>query len=519
MGADATGLVEAARGLWPVLLFVFLIVFIVLFRPQIAALLGRLERPRTRRRDAEGGEVAPRGTSIVIVEESEVVPAEPSPLEEEAVRAARAASADEAAFVEMSDAFERGDIDNAEAAYRRLETVTSDPSERVAYQAWREFFRYGRAQDVGALNRLRTLAGDHPENPIAASLLGHVLMQAGDHEGASARFQDAARVADDAASRASSLGAAALALAAGGPVEEGFELLYAAIADEPDPLALSALHRVLAELFDRSGEGELQVVALERATELASNDAELHFSLASVLSREDTRSHLALLHYTDAVRFKANHDAALNNLAVQYDRFLLPGKAVDAYRRAAASGSRLAMGNLASKYLAEGFVDEATTMLTEAMRTGTPHERVATVFERLKGFERYEDATEDDLLQHGRRVQAFLRRMAERAFAPGSPDELAGPWNGSDGERLELEVAGDAISGTFKGSADDAVLSVSGSCIHASAAVLLRRLGGIERKAYVYREADHGPLRLMQELPTGDVQEHELSPAAVPTAS
>jgi tetratricopeptide (TPR) repeat protein len=513
MGADATGVVEAARGLWPILLFVFLILFIVLFRPQVAALLGRLEGPRIRRGETEA-QIALRESSIVIVEESEVPPPEKlSPPEEEALREAKT-SPDEAAFIEMMGAYEEGKVEEGEAAYRRLQVATADPPEQVANEAWRDFLRYGRAQDAKALNRLRVLVNDHPDNATAASLLGHVLKQAGDYESAAASFQDAARVVDDARARASHLGSAALALFEGGREYDGFELLYTAISQEDDPLALSGLHRGLAELFDRGGETELQVVALERATELAPNDASLHFSVAWALSRVDTRSHLALLHYADALRFKVDHAAALNNLGVQYDRFLLPGKAVDAYSKAAAMGLTVAMGNLASKYLSEGFVDDAASLLTEAMKTGTPHERVVTVFERLKETERDEEKKQEDLLEHGRRVQTFIRRMAERAFSAGSPGDLEGLWSGSRGERLELEVAGGTLSGHFKESPKDAGLSVSGSCLHNSAVVLLRRAGGTERKGYLYGEADQATLRLMQEMPTGDYQEHELSPTA-----
>ena len=114
--------------------------------------------------------------------------------------------------------------------------------------------------------------------------------------------------------------------------------------------------------------------ACERILQLHPDDSETRFSLAHQYSEADQEG-LSLFHYLK-IPYQEREVGAWNNLGVQFDQCNLPGKSVDAYRKAEELGETLAMSNLAQKFISSGFLREADEICNRAMKIKDFHQNV-----------------------------------------------------------------------------------------------------------------------------------------------
>jgi tetratricopeptide (TPR) repeat protein len=326
------------------------------------------------------------------------------------------AIADEVNAKRISDAFLASDIGG-------------DAESRQTWVADCEWARIALDKG-GKLQRLVTLAAEHPANSGVGETLGRGFLHYGEYSKSADAFEQAAVNATDARHVIRLLKESALAAQKGGDGARALKMTdrMRQLAQEAATGYESILEaeRMLAELRK---EDDVQIATLERLLEISPDDAEKRFALAYKYS-ELERNDLAALHYS-RIPLGERTGVTWNNFAVSLDRLGMPGKAVTSYRRAEELGETLAMSNLANKLTEFGFLCEARAILEAAIAVKDHHKNVDSSLNRLKDLPEDESRKEAEVIEQAKPISDFYRAFGEALMRP-LPAVLADTWRGPD---------------------------------------------------------------------------------------
>lgn len=175
------------------------------------------------------------------------------------------------------------------------------------------------------------------------------------------------------------------------------------------------------------GEAALQIAPLDSLI------IGLRFDMAYQYS-EHEYAKLALLHYKKLVDIGRITGPILNNLGAGYNNAGLKCKAVYNYIEAIDNKSMISIGNLAHKYLNEGFTKDAKLLFdkgTELEKEGlSTHERIITARQQLDKLTKEEDKKEKELLEDAK-VQREFRLKYSQAFLSDDQvikNKIEGDW-------------------------------------------------------------------------------------------
>jgi hypothetical protein len=180
----------------------------------------------------------------------------------------------------------------------------------------------------------------------------------------------------------------------------------------------------------------------ERLLQLYPEDVNARFAVAYKYSHAD-QDELSLYHYLK-IPHRERTAISWNNLGVQFDRFNLPCKSVDAYRTAENLGETLAMSNVARKFLNAGFVKEALEVCNRALQIENYHKNVGYTIQQIKQAQEDEDEKQKQPLSKATLLSEFYKQYGQAAMQ----EELlehTGRWRGPDCE-LEIKIHSGAFS-------------------------------------------------------------------------
>jgi len=152
--------------------------------------------------------------------------------------------------------------------------------------------------------------------------------------------------------------------------------------------------------------------AFEKALEIDPSNASLRFHVAYEYSQLKLQS-LALAHY-EALESQGETGVTINNLGAALHDLGLPMLGTDYYLRAAKQGVAIACGNLASRLLDAGFIEEAERWITEGEKLDPTNPRVTGAAARVQRERETESSQREDLLSEGLRLRAVIRSFDAR---------------------------------------------------------------------------------------------------------
>lgn len=331
-------------------------------------------------------------------------------------------------FDEVMKAVCLRDWQGAEEAYQKLinHVRENDPVSVVWFQTayHRECFSMGHPE---ALDALRSLSAENPNDPIPMAALGRSLFEFQQYTEAAECYKSACALAEPAeAVRYQIRAADSLRLAKN--LDESREILLKAWAStkggsgELKYETLRALYNVLKE----SGEVYPAFAVAEMALHENPTRSDFRFSLALDY---DTPGYyeLFLRHYKLFCERQPKNASALHNLGVAYSRLQLPISSVSRLKDALALGETLSASALGNVYLDAGMVGEAVKTLQEAQNKEGCEPQVtrslATVYERQK------KEAEEELAKLGKaKVQQDFLVSFGRAFLSDDSRPLEGKW-------------------------------------------------------------------------------------------
>lgn len=397
----------------------------------------------------------------------------------------------------------------------------------LANMAWMKLI----LSDAGDLTTLKELVEEHPKSPGALEFLALGYEQYNDHLSAGETFLAAEGLAKDLADKRRLMGKAAVCFMKAGQDERSNGLintLRVGAASSAD--AERRLLYVLRSVGEwKNSEAEL-IPVLERYVELVPDDLESRFNLAfkhSELGNHD----LALLHYLK-VPFQRRSGILWNNLGVEYDEFVMPGKAVLAFQKSEEKSETLAMSNIARKFVSVGFLQQAKEICEKALGIENYHNNVARVLAELRDVENQEEKKLAELRDKAAPKAKFYQEMG-RAVAQPEPSKLSNYWTGPTGmleltqNDGEIRICGtydvsNALANALVGLAGGGTTRWSVEYIgklrgRAVDGVVVRRKDGERPKSLVDAAGSHKPALMVIAADLSEIQIGEEPQSASPT--
>ena len=303
----------------------------------------------------------------------------------------------------------------------------NDVENAAEWEASREYFNTV-THGNGDLGQLRKLAQEHPDNMEISAYLADALAYHNESDEAAQLYDALWKRAESADVVRRHLANAAREFAQ----SKRFDLARERIErlkglTLPDIIAQKTLLDVIRSVAEDAGDTDVLLATMERMVELNPADNEIRFNLAYRHSQIDNDD-LALFHYL-RISPQDRDSITWNNLGVSFDRFQMPGKAVEAYRRSERGGQTLAMSNIAQKLIKGGFLPEARELLEKASAAEGRHVNIATDLAALAELPEAEESKQKEVLEKVRPKSEFFRQMG-RAISAENVTALAAQWNG-----------------------------------------------------------------------------------------
>jgi hypothetical protein len=147
----------------------------------------------------------------------------------------------------------------------------------------------------------------------------------------------------------------------------------------------------------------------------------------------------SLFFYTRLLQIDKSNQSGLNNIGVAYDNADLKINSIDSYKHAVKLGNTLSISNIASKYLKEGFYEEAKHILNEGLSKENIHENVYRDLSNLENKRHEEEKTKEKLLNSYGKYIAFINENAESFFTRREDKDFIGSYQSSEGAKLIIE--------------------------------------------------------------------------------
>ena len=133
----------------------------------------------------------------------------------------------------------------------------------------------------------------------------------------------------------------------------------------------------------------------------------------------------------------------MNNLAIVYNGLKLPGKCVEAWKRAASWGEAHPMGNLSIQLIKHGFYDEARKVLDDVPPEHRDNLRVIDAISCLESTNKHEDEELNKHLEAMKIYHKYMLLAVEAEQIPElnqlTPKDLAGDWASASGAELKID--------------------------------------------------------------------------------
>lgn len=432
--------------IYPLMIFLFLVFFTLLFRSQFRELLKKVI-VKFKKGDTEF-----ELTQQVIESKSEInnqitenSVSLPTPQDEiPKVLATDSKSPDEL-MEEMRKAILDGEFEKGEHLYNQLQEAARDPAEKGKREGVYYYYLYQRGNQ-SALQKIIELTKNPDVSHYAHYYLGLCYESGENFEQAFKEHELAVQNSKSQEKRAFYVVNCARSLHKNGKKQDAIRYITVEIAKTTDKEALSNLYSGIASLFYMEDNYELRGLALEKAIEQKPNDTSLLFEIAYAYSQIQ-HNELSLLYYSALLNFSPENAMALNNFGVAYSRLGMPINSIRHHKKGFDLGNSLAASNIALGYLGAGFADEATQIIEKAREQKEVHKNIGSTFSKISDNKEKEKKREKEVFENAREQQRFMRAFGEAYFVyqPNTID-ISGVWCFSDDTEVTITQQNEAFS-------------------------------------------------------------------------
>jgi len=345
-------------------------------------------------------------------------------------------------------AFAERNLEKARLAFEGFQRTEGSAKKKLECEVFYDFLRFVGG-DSKALQDLIQLS-EKPEAKFEARLwIARCYRYAGDHAQAVAEF-DAITSEETAGKyrREAAIDAAGCVFQLDRR-DEAYARLIGQLPLANEFEDKTSIYQSLAELYEKAKDPELRALALEKALEYAPNNSKFRFGAAYAYS-EVALHKISYVHYTRLLSFSPNDSSALNNLGCAAELLKMPIRSIGYYKQAAEKENTLSSANLAYRYMAAGFMEDAEKVLDAAKASKSMHANVGSAIAALFQNLEYEKTTDISVRAEAAKTQQFLSQFGEAYFSMGSPSRFAGSWFSSEGYFLQIVEKDGRIEGQWE---------------------------------------------------------------------
>lgn len=348
-------------------------------------------------------------------------------------------------FVKFTEAIEKRDLALArgelEAGLEVIRTQETGPS-KVLWQCFCLFHLY-QAGDAPALEELKGIERVNPEDPDPPRFIAKSLASFKEYAEAARFYGRAAELSKEGNEKSSCLLSAARAYLEAKVPDEAERILIGLLDRPHDDIRTQATQK-LYDILKSSGKYH-QAFGLAEAT-LHHNPGLASFRFAVGLNYyEQDQDGLFMYHFNLLKEHEPNREDIMHNVALAFSECDLPITSVSHYKKAIELGGTLAASNLAYKYLDAGMVDEARTLLMEALKKEDAAPNVGRCLAEIPERQKKEDESYRSSIETANEQRLFLLALGEGLFQKDVPP-VDGRWQMPFGE-IELRVRGGILEG------------------------------------------------------------------------
>ena len=336
-------------------------------------------------------------------------------------------------FSAMFTAFDNDKPDEAAITLERYIKFEPDESKRLEFKVVYNYLRCTRTNNSEALNELIQFTKNELVSAYAYSWLGLYYEYINDDKNASESYLNATNKSideKDIANNANSYSQNAIKI---GQSEKALsELLYLLPKIKSDD-AKSLLYESLSKLYEAERNNIFEIITLERALKYKTNDIKIRFNLSYAYAQRKFNV-LSLKHYKSYLKISPDNSMARNNLGVAYKRLGMKFRAVKNYQRAADLDNSLAYSNLAYLQMNSGFSENASKLLSEALKIKDSENDISAAITKLDKTETEEKEKEENMDKEGNIQQAFILAFGHAHFTKteNHSSPFSGTWKGEN---------------------------------------------------------------------------------------
>jgi tetratricopeptide (TPR) repeat protein len=352
--------------------------------------------------------------------------------------------------VNMFISFWSKEFDKADEAYKKIQSLETNPKERKIDTIKYLENRYCYAGDTEALKKLEAMKTDGEIVANAYQAVGWCHEHGENFSQAASEFTEASKLFKTDEERITAKIYASKNILKVSSLESAVDFLTEELKLLTDVDLQFNLYVGIAELYDIKEDQEMKTIILEKALKLKPSDKSILFKVGYSSSELSTAfSNLSLLHYTNSIKFGSEDEAVLNNLGVQYERLGMSLKSISSYKKSSEKGGTLAVANIAYKYLNAGFKDDAKKIIDDVKDKKDVHKNVSEANAALSENNEIENKKEKEFLEEAKKEQGFFAKFTEQYFTPTEIKDYSGEWTLDDGTKVYIEQDADQIKGTW----------------------------------------------------------------------
>ena len=355
-------------------------------------------------------------------------------------------------FGEMFEAYDRGDISQAEKIYQNKIRKELDAEKILFWDALVLRWKYC-AGDAESLSRLEAIAKEKKNHDIEKQLA--YCYEFGDkNEAARKAYLNCIEYTEDNSEKIDCFIDIAKSYANEKNHIKAIETLLEVINNLSFKEYLEKVFVALVEIAESKKDDYLYFLFAEKLLEVNPVNTSIRFNLAFKYG-DINENQLAIYHYRKLLNINENA-MAFNNIGVAYSKLDMKAKGVPYYERAREKQNTLAYANIAYKYLNEGFTEVADKLLKEAdglsQKGIEVHPNIGYAKKKLKDILEEENEKERKTLDLADDIQKFRVRHANAfCFKPaGNKPDISGQWNINN--KWEVIFRFEIASNTFVGS-------------------------------------------------------------------
>jgi len=389
------------------------------------------------KQDKTGEEVIEKSKPQEITETEKTVVGTPLELKEEVTKDI---------IRNLISAIKSGDEKTEVALYeKKLKECEGDKDKEINFKSLYYAIRHNfKAADE--LENLLKLSQDNPEYSQPHYWRGVLLENYHDYDKAYNEFSQAAIKSKDDFDKTANLCKASTALIKAKKYTQAREIILKRFQEinKNSTREHVELLKTLAKTELAEGKTDRYFSFCENALKLNPSDADLRFELASTYSKYD--KHSSSLHHYKILSETVPNSANWNNLGVEYSNLELGGKTVAAYLKSKETGGTTSVGNLAHRLINAGFLNEARSILQEALKKPDFDTNVPKALSRIEEVMDAETKKEEETLSSAVKEREFLIEYAE-AFIESFEIRLPLTWKTKYGN-VDIKIEGDMFVAT-----------------------------------------------------------------------